>query len=443
MTELTTQEKAPNENSEASASSQNQQEMLEVDAEVAFGFASTKNNDNYDDNQIQLNLTMDGGASNSRTLPIGSDGKINMRDISSIESRYALVSVNEQFDMHKITDDSIEENGEFIIRELDSSPHIGNSYFATPVKVLKGALIERANKSPIYIDNQVDKTKDMGLFINTLTSIAVVGLQKCATNLNVRLSLSVPPKERYMKTERLNEFKTKLAGTYEVTLPRFNYTAIIHLAPKDINIEAEGELAYIFHVSVGKGASERLHELQDEIAVVHDLGKSTFNLSAVRNKKLIGPSHTVKTGGDNLTSKLYLILSRELDNPITLEQAQSAVLTGFVKDGVGTIPVGEYLTRAKEEIAEMLYNEYVKYLQMLSISFNQVHTILFVGRGMGKTGEVVDNVPSPTYSPSIADILTAMYKERSPHTKYVLVANAGLANLLGNASLMRSQWFTR
>lgn len=444
MTELTTQEKMQNTPTEDNPTSIQPNTMLEIDSDVASGFVSTNNKETYDDNQIQLNLTMDGGASNTRTLPIGSDGKIDLKEISSLESRYALVSVNEQFDMHKITDNSIEENGEFIITELGSSAHIGNSWFATPVKVLKGALIERANKSPIYIDNQVDKTKDMGLFINTLTAIAVVGLQKNASNLNVRLSLSVPPKERYMKTERLNEFKAKLAGTYEVVLPRFNYTATINIAPKDINIEAEGELAYIFHVSVGKGASERLKELQDEIAVVHDLGKSTFNLSAVRNKKLIGPSHTVKTGGDNLVSHTYLLLSRELDNPITLAQAQQAVETGFVKDGVGTIPVGQYLTQAKEEIAEMLYNEYVKYLQMLTISFNQVHTILFVGRGMGTTGYIdEDGEPSPTYSPSIADILTAMYKVRSPHTKYVLVANAGLANLLGNASLMRSQWFTR
>lgn len=415
--------------------------IIEFDSSVVSGFATAKQHDDYSEIKTQVNVVMDCGASNNRALPIGAGGRIDLTEISSIESRYAIVPVDEKFDMHKITDASIEENGEFIIVERPDSPYRAESYFHNPIKVLKGALIERANKSPIFIDNQFDKTKDIGLFINTLTSLAVIGLTKKSSNLNVQISLSVPPKERYMDTADLQKFKEKLAGTYEVTMPRFNYTATLYIEPKDINVEAEGELAYIFHVSLGAGASERLKDLQDEIVVVHDFGKSTFNLSAVRNKKLIGPSHTVKTGGDNLTSRLYLILSRSLKNPITLAQAQRAVETGYVKDGVGFIPVGKELTQAKEQIAELLYKEYVTYMQILGINFNQVHTILYVGRGMGTTGDIVEGVPTDNYSPSISHILTSMYTERSPHTKYVLVKNAGLANLLGNASLMRNEWF--
>lgn len=438
MTEtITPTEVVPNDNNNGSNGD------MDFDRQTSTAFATVRDTRNFDETPTSINIAIDAGASETRYVPMGREDKINSKSIRSVPSPYAIVDIDEDLSIYKISSNDIEDNAEYIIKENEDSAYLSHSWFAEPTKIIKGTLITKMGKAPSSIDNQKDKSNDIGIFINTLTAIANLGLEKGSKFVSAKIAMSIPPKERYASVERLEDLRYKLAGTYTIEMPRYGYTVTIEIGAtdKDIIVEAEGELPYIYYVTVGKKARERYEELKEQIVTIQDLGSSTFNLSLVRDGGIqSGVSHTAKYGGENLISKLYSILARSLNQPVTFEQAREAVQTGYIKSGTKKVPVGIQLTRAKSEVAEILYKEYVTFLQISGLHSSSIYAHIFVGRGMLETGKIEDGKADEYYSPSIAHILSEKYKTMSEDTKSLIVANPGMANLLGLVSLMRTEW---
>lgn len=416
------------------------QESYTMDTAIGKSFTTKGNNRAYADEIIEIHTVVDAGASNTRSIALHQGKPVSKKDIRVYDSQYAVVE-GLDMSMYKRTTDTLEDNGEYIIQEDSESPYIADTMFGAPTHVLKGNLMNSTGRAARNINNQHDKAEDIGVFINILTTLANEGYLMGVKNLKQRIGILLPPKERYSSTENLQLIKNRLAGTYTIKMPRFNYECQIIISDTDIHLEAEGETAFMYFTSIGTDAAKNFEELKEQLVVINDLGSSTFNLSLIDSLRIkSGASHTAKFGGENLISQLYLILSRSLKIPVSFDQARTAVETGFVQSGSKKIPVGKELTRAKMELAEKLYKEYITFLQIANIHATTVHTNLFIGRGMLSTGKVIDGEPNDEYSPSIGQILHEMYINLSEDTNGKIVPSPGLANLLGLATIMKFQW---
>lgn len=415
---------------------------MAFDTSITNAYTSKTAKQTYTEDKLACNLVMDVGASETRSLMLLPGKPVSGKSLRVTDSRYALIDLDEDLEVYKKVSEDISENGEYTITEDPNSMYIDTSWFKDTKRVLKGSLISKIGKAPRNIDNQRDKSEDIGMFINILTTIANRGLEHGTEKLKVKIGFPIPPKERYSDSKRIEKLQHTVAGNYTVTLPRYNYTCHIEIDPADVVVEAEGEAAFIYYTTRGEDARERYQEYSDKLVTIQDLGSSTFNIGLIDSGSIqSGVSHTAKMGGENLISRFYSILLRSRKEPINFEQAKKAVETGYISLGAQVIPVGVELTKAKTEIAELAYKEYITFLQISGLHSTGIYAHLFVGRGMLQTGEIDgDGKPSDNFSPSIGQILHQMYAEMSPNTKAIILTNPGLANLLGIASVMKIQW---
>lgn len=415
---------------------------IQFDSDLISSFTDKTKVLKFTEESMQCNLVMDVGASQSRSTILMAGKKPSAKNIKITDSRYAIIDTDEDLSMYKKTSDNIVDNGEYFIKEHDSEYAL-TSWFKKETHVLKGKLIEKLGKAPRNIDNQSDKTNDIGIFINMLTTMADVGLERGIRNLKVRIAFTIPPKERYSGEKRIEKLKRTVAGVYTIKMPRYNYEVNIVIDEKDVFVETEGEAAFIYYTTRGKNARERYEEYRDKVVTIQDLGSSTFNIGLISDGSIqSGVSHTAKIGGENLVAKFYQILGRSRPEPISFEQARSAVETGYIMIGAQVIPVGNELTKAKKELSELLAKEFTTFLQVSGRHGSAIYAHIFVGRGMMETGSVnpQDNEPDAFYSPSIAHLLSQEYAKTSPSTQAIILNNPGLANLLGVASLMHLTW---
>lgn len=413
---------------------------ISMDTSIIAEFTEKKADNEYADTQVVVSTVYDLGATDTRRLTLFKDKPVRIDDIEETSSEYAIIDLDEDLTVYPRTSDKIEDNGEFIISELESR-YSGYSWFTQPVRVLKNELIRRLNKAASSINNQVDKSEDIGVFINILTDLSVVALKHKVKNLKARVGFPIPPKERYSSSDRLEEIKKTLAGVYSIKMPRFNFECTVVIDATDITIEAEGEVAFIFYTTTGKNAKEKYEEYRDKLVVTQDLGGSTFNIGLIRDGKIQSTaSHTAKIGGGNIVSKLYSILSKKFKEPVSFERVEEAVKTGNLRLGAKQVPIGPELTKAKSEVAEHLFNENVAFLRNATLHGSDVYSYLFLGRGMLSTGAIVDGVETPDYSPSMAVLLMNKYMKLSDSTKSIILQRPGFANLLGTAALMKRTW---
>lgn len=386
-------------------------------------------------------LASDLGGSYSRTFQLHRNINPSDDDLITVPSSYAILDEDTNTSVIKASSNDIMDNLELIIRESETSPYVKTSWFQEPQHILKGSLLELSNEVKSSINNQHDKTMDIGIFVNHLTNIAIAAYKSKLSKVAVRTSFTLPVKERYSSVERMNLLTSFIAGNYTIEMPRIGFSLEVQIEAKDIHIESEAETSYIYMLSSSGGNPDILNYASQDI-VINDVGKTTYNLVLVsKGVTQSGKSHTGKFGGDNLQSALYVRLGRIRTEAISFEQAGHALETGSLIIGSETVAVGDIVTEVKKEFAKTMIKEYVEFLQNSFMQSTQVYANIFVGRTMGHTGEMYeDGKVSPDFSPSLGQLFIDQFKKLSGTTEGYILASPGVANILGLTIMMKSQW---
>lgn len=175
----------------------------------------------------------------------------------------------------------------------------------------------------------------------------------------------------------------------------------------------EGYCAYIA-VVYDKGNIFRpdYKYLNEETVIIFDVGAGTTDCMLVKNGKLVQTSkHTVTKGGNNVLQ----IVKRELElQGLDLEESdiQNGVIKGYVKDGSKQISIVDIVNRAKTEVARIIVEDFMGYLERTDIKARSIGHVLVCGGGSMCDSDCSDIAP-------LSDGLVNNFKELSPNASLI------------------------
>lgn len=388
-----------------------------------------------------LHLVSDLGGSEGRTMQLRRGVEPSEDDLIIVNSDYAVLDPGSDTSTITSVSNEIMDNLELFIREEEGSPYIRTSWFDEPKHILKGSLLDVSNEIRSTINNQHDKTNDIGIFVNHLTNVAIAAYNNQLTQVSLKTAFTLPVKERHSTKERLQLLYSHIAGIYTIEIPRLDYTLTVNIDSKDISVESEAATAFLYMLASSGGNPDVLNYANQTI-VINDVGKTTYNMVLIdKGTVMSGKSATDKFGGDNLQASLFHYLQRTRPEAINFAQAGRALETGYLEIGSERIPISQELTVVKQDFAKKMVKSNIEFLQNSFLQSTQIYANVFLGRTMRHTGEMYENGEvSENFSPSIGQLFIDQFKKLSGTTEGFILATPGLATLLGLVIMMKDQW---
>lgn len=328
-------------------------------------------------------------------IVLDSNYDIVTRDISHIESPENTIAAN--LDM-TITDLSSEQK----VKPMLTTEH-----------VIKGDLLGSLTTSTQITVASASKIDQKTTYVNIISNLAVLLLQEYqvmgvpANMVNVSLAVALPPEDTKHKS-RIDVFKERLAGEYEVVFHRLNVTLKFKIADSSIIISSEPEA-----VAAYQTMNEKLEDTDNTVVCVLDVGGRSAGVTFISDKHLLLDScATINLGG----ARMAAIFSRNLVNTLNIQEpliprVMKSFSTATYRLGAQTLNVAEQLNSAKKEFSELLFNEFLRAVDTNDIQLQDISRVFCSGRTFGEA-------PG---SPSIMHLLSEMFKEKAAYTDFELV----------------------
>lgn len=152
--------------------------------------------------------------------------------------------------------------------------------------------------------------------------------------------------------------------------------------------------------------------LTEETVLVFDIGAGTTDCLIIdRNKLVQNSKYTVTQGGNNVYQIVRMKL-RMIGLNLNEDAVREGVIKGFVKDGVETVSIVDYINEAKAEIAQKIISEFQDFLEYTDIKARSVGYVLVCGGGSMSDSDV------PEIEPLSAKLISH-FKTLSPNSALV------------------------
>lgn len=348
-------------------------------------------------------VAMDIGSTQTRSAVYDTDANIDeeilldsnyevyVRDLSHVES----------------PSDTLSANLDLIITDETAESKV--KPFITCEHVIKGDLLAAVTTNSQITGASVSKVDQKVTYINVVTNVAIQLLQQFSKRgmpdgtISVSMTVALPPEDTKHQ-EKMNVFRSSLAGTYTVEFVRLGVTVKFTIL-EDMKIVAEPEAAAVY-LSVNNA----LEDEDDAVVCVLDIGGRSTGITFISDKHLLVDScTTVNIGG----SKLAAIFSRELAAAYNIQEpliprVMKSMKTGTMKIGARKLDVSDQLNSAKSEFASLIMNELIRSVDINEFQLQNISTVYCSGRTFGAAPK----------SPSLMTFIEKLYTEKSAYTAF-------------------------
>lgn len=356
-------------------------------------------------------LAMDLGSTETRSLVFNSAGE--SQGLIHLDSNYAILSRG--IDHIGNPDDELSSKLEAVIIDRTA----GNKTEApfSKVHVVKGKLRNVADVHVVNTTANASKIDQDPTYINCVFNTAYMLLLRSAAmgalpeaTVPVDITVSMPPEDT-ISQNRIDRFKSRLAGQYQVTFPRLDSTIQFEIKAEDITVISEPNAVAIYQ--------QGTDPLDQESAFGFiDIGGRSAGYSFVRGGVLLEDNCvTEPVGGNTMQNIIATLVADKLNiHRPTNDVVNRALKTGNIKIGSRMIDISSCINAAKQEIASTLFNGFTTAMDSNNLQAQQLSKIFCSGRSFG-----VSQDEGGIKSPSLMNALEGMFRLRSPYTDFQLI----------------------
>lgn len=353
------------------------------------------------------NIAMDIGSTQTRTRTYNSDAILGEPIL--LDSNYESISRDISHVMSPSS--SVIANLDMIITDLTADNKV--KPMITTEHVVKGDMLSALTVNTQITVAAVSKIDQKATYVNAIVNIALVLLQdyvskgQPAEPVTVNLTISLPPEDTKHRA-RLNTFRETLAGRYTVEFTRLNVT-VEFVIPEDIDIISEPEAVAVYQSVMNSDDNDD----GDSVICVIDIGGRSAGITFIADGHLLVDSCvTVNLGG----SRLAALFSREIASSYNIQEplvtrAIRSLSTGTFMLGAQRLDVSEQLNRAKEEFASLIFNEFMRAVDINGIQLQNISRVYCSGGTFGEAPK----------SASIIESISRQFSEKSAYTEFELI----------------------
>lgn len=346
---------------------------------------------------IKMMKAIDAGSTETRVMTFSNENK----SIFVTPAEYGVLFSNiEHIDsVSKNFEDNLE------IELCDITP--GKEKMFERLNIVKGSLMRQSNCMPEILNSTNQKRNQVQYYVNIVLGIALSivnrrqGAIETGMLFDIDTTIAIPPEDND-NIKKINDVKEKLQGRYTINFSRLGISFTIQIKRESILIEDESKAVLRCY------GVERKGQLTGK-RIVFDIGGRSTDMALIDNDILIASySKTFRIGGVKIAQilKEQIMSDPDLDLEVSLNMAESAMLTGIVKDGAKDIDVKKHISKARQLFMIEVFKEYNAILSYNNCKPNEIYEIVLVGRPNTLMEGTV----------SLSKILEMLNKKDSPNT---------------------------
>lgn len=290
--------------------------------------------------------------------------------------------------------DNIEDNYDSIVMLVSNK---AEKPMISRHRVLRGRKISDAmGVTQRYMDSSTNKSDNPIFYVNILDALGYAIMLKyngsIPERVKVHLTVSVRPKELVSKCKQ--KMLENLLGEFI-----FCWRSVkirMNIASLDFTTEPEAQIGGTTTMCDLRAANnidkaentELADKLWDSSCYIHiEGGGSSIGVEVIRDGEIVDACSSTFQLGGNYMAQVFIDRYREMQGrTVTKEAANTAILTGILKDGRNTLDVSNLVAHCKDQvamnIAERLRHEVID--TMADLTLNDVEFISLGGRLFSK-----------------------------------------------------------
>ena len=331
----------------------------------------------------------------SEVLEVPADYAVYESSLERIHSSSKNVADNLHFIISDITDDKVEK------------------YF-DKTQIIKGSLLDKVICQREVVTGVQSKIETTVTYTNILCSLALRAyLTSCRKEQYITeaiCDLTVALRPRDTETDaRCNYFFDRMAGTYEVELPRLNYKVTIVIPRDKILVDDEASLQ-LRYWAVTSGVN--LNEVRN--AVVLDCGGSSLDIGIFKNGVIYTEaSDSYPYAGNNMEVLVSNRVQQEYGLSSLSKAERAEVLVNGYALNCKAYSATSAIKAAKVEMVKKILNVLNERLTVAEMQIKAVDYLLCSGRALNASGKEEFRVPS------VVSMLNNQISKTSERTKVV------------------------
>lgn len=365
-------------------------------------------------------VAIDLGASNTRY--VSNDKKINILPNDTV----FFDDMSEE-NLCEPSNDGDEYNLDVSIWKEGESTHFPRRFTMGDMTYRRGG--------DVKIPSQQNKTRQTINYCSTVLAVAMSKRKNENIGDKVNVFIALPPLE-VANSETRNKFINELKGNYTVCFNKIGKTGTtIQFEICNVACYAESRLA-LMQFLFDENHPERLEKYSAYNILSLDIGASTTDAVIFKEGRYIDRSgYTIKHGGNDVRDEVMLRLLDIEGRPITVEEANRAVIEGVFKRSRTYENIGDVVDGAKKKIAALLITEITKYFSSAGFPLDTIDCIVVSGGGsMGSYFVGEDGKPAKNSAP-ISQFITQELMKTCPSIEVIYFDDEPrLANINGLAT---------
>lgn len=363
---------------------------------------------NMQEGATNIYMSVDNGSTETRTFVY--NPQTAQGNVVAIDSAYGIVETDISHCASK--SDNLYDNMEIFIADKTETKEDRVIYQLT---IAKGGLL-RDNNIPIEkaASNEGKATQDT-TFVNILSNIGLRAyetackLGKSSKMISVDLAITLPT-EDLKNVNRMNKFKSKVAGVYDFKLPRFNFEITILIKPDNITLYDEAQAVLDYWAM----NNQELYSSMKKVIVIDGGGRS-IDYSLLDNGRIINKGSLTGAYGGTKFEQLILedfVATHDTNEP-SIDMVHEALDTGVLKKGNSEFDLTPSIKKAKSAIARTIMRDINRILDANEIKGDDINLLLTSGRLFGES----IGVSKEKSVPSLSKVVEKLYKEKSDSIK--------------------------
>lgn len=351
------------------------------------------------DTKLVLNIALDAGSTETRTILYSSDGLEEMPEVDVEPSTFAKLEYSHDLSDIQTINPKLMDCFEVRLRTINEEKYT----------ILKGSLAKKVGESK-KSSSAKSKMEQDSTMVNIHSAVIMNIIKQMIERqfaldtsviVSIKLTLALPPEDT--DPARVTKLRKEFEGVYEASLPRLNLRFQYSIMPEDVEIVSECNATAMFYMCTTE-------DNEDANVIVMECGGRSSSAAIIKDGVLLSRGHcNFELGGKNLMQMITdCIAEARATSKISMDNAEKALCTGFIKQGSLKVPVYEEINEAKQKFAVKVVENILTAIESAEMSVDDVQAIVVSGRIFGelitKDGTVV--------SPSLGAFIKQVFQEK-------------------------------
>lgn len=353
------------------------------------------------DTKLVFNIALDAGSTETRTILYSSEGSEAMPEVDVEPSTFAKLEYGHDLSDIQTINPKVMDCFEVKLRTINEEKYT----------ILKGSLAKRVGASK-RSSSAKSKMEQDSTMVNIHSAVIMNIIKQMIERqfsldtgvvVSVKLTLALPPEDT--DPARVEKLRKEFEGVYEANLPRLGLSFAYSIMPEDVEIVSECNAAAMYYMCTSEDSVD-----EDANIIVLECGGRSSSVAIIKEGVLLSRGHyNFELGGKNILQMLVdCIAESRAASKISMENAEKALCTGFLKQGSLKVPVYDEINEAKQRFAAKAVENIITAIEGAEMSVDDIQQIVVSGRLFG---EILCEAGS-VMSPSLGVFIKQIFQEK-------------------------------